>query len=395
LAQRKLAAIEPPPELPSALAAVLRREGAQRYPSAEAFADDLDRYLAWKPVLAFEGARSDAGAGELEIVTKPLEGLGRGVELSHQVGSSGAVLGSLRVTDLRSHPSLEASTWFGVELPADLIDSVRVIDELRIHANARGAGTSTALLAAAFEAGLRAGVLLSLIACAPAHYPDLVHLGFRAIGRVQQVDEQRTIVPMALAHHDLEQLVRVGSPLAAVLRTHGRFGDSRAAQWAQSVLSRRIDSGPPDHPQGVHAPLSAGLSAGLFAGLFAGLSEQGRAELVAHAARRPGHPGDTLIQAGERGRWIAIVEVGLVEIVIGDEVLAVRGPGELIGEMSFLLDKPRTARVVVAAPGTSLLVIDPDAIARLSRASDRELLWRNLAVVLARKLEAQTQTRRP
>ncbi|MFT7521559.1 MAG: CRP-like cAMP-binding protein [Kiritimatiellia bacterium] len=87
---------------------------------------------------------------------------------------------------------------------------------------------------------------------------------------------------------------------------------------------------------------------------------------------------------------MALVQDGLVEIVVDDVVVAVCGAGDLIGEMGFVLGTRRTAKVVVAAPGTVLLVLGPDAPERLEQPADRERLWKNLARALARKLEVQT-----
>jgi predicted Ser/Thr protein kinase len=378
LVQRKSVPLEPPLELPSALAAILIQALAplsdDRYPTARALAEDLDRYLRWRPVQAFE---RDAAAVPDRRVELRVES---GPRIIQRELDGGEQTGALRVVELAAHPSFVDDRWFGVELAPELVGRARAIVELELSPDARGTVAATALFGRALELGLRDGALLTFCVATPERYPELVRLGFRVTGRVMFVAELGHVVPMVLVNHDLAHLAAIGSPLDAVLRTHGRFGDERGREWLQARLA--------------HASAAAEDALGLAeldTALCEGLSAQGKAELIDNCTRRVGAVGSTLLAAGDPGSWMAIVDAGLVEIVVDDLVIAVRGPGELIGEMSFLLGKPRTARVVVAAPGTALTILSNEAVARLSQPGDREQVWRNLAVILARKLEAQTR----
>jgi CRP-like cAMP-binding protein len=53
--------------------------------------------------------------------------------------------------------------------------------------------------------------------------------------------------------------------------------------------------------------------------------------------------GDFLFKEGDPGDCAFVIESGQLEIVRGDEVLALLGPGEMIGEMSLLDQLPRSA----------------------------------------------------
>lgn len=377
----------PPTELPSSLASIvvkaLEPRTEDRYPSALALAQDLDRYLDWRPVQAFEGERFARTAARFVVssqrVPPPRAGLGFVVR---------DVVDDKVVATIRARP-LDATLieaggvrWFDVTVPPALALASLILDEFDDDEHTRGTRSAGALFEAVVEHGLRSGVLVLLMACPVARYLEHLRLGFRTVGRVVRIADSGHVVPMVLINHDLEHFVRMESPLAAVLRTHGRFDDLRGVEWMAALLETGHASPTPLFPVGSD-PLEAPL--------LRGMSEQGKRELMAGAERRLGGPGDALITEGETGKWMALVESGLVEIVVRDEVVAIRVQGELIGEMSFLLDAPRTARVVVAAPGTTLVIISPEAISALSRASDREQLWRNLATALARKLEVQSQ----
>jgi CRP/FNR family cyclic AMP-dependent transcriptional regulator len=53
----------------------------------------------------------------------------------------------------------------------------------------------------------------------------------------------------------------------------------------------------------------------------------------------------TLIRAGERDSTLFAVEEGHLDIIAKDAVLATVGPGDVLGEVSYIDDSPRTVSV--------------------------------------------------
>jgi CRP-like cAMP-binding protein len=53
---------------------------------------------------------------------------------------------------------------------------------------------------------------------------------------------------------------------------------------------------------------------------------------------------------GERGRELFIVLEGELEVRRGDRLIARRGPGDYVGEIALLDERPRTATVVATTP---------------------------------------------
>jgi signal transduction histidine kinase len=94
--------------------------------------------------------------------------------------------------------------------------------------------------------------------------------------------------------------------------------------------------------------------------LFADLSDADLERLSAMATHCEASPGERFIEEGEPGESLYVIEEGEVEITRregGREVvLATRGPGEFIGEMSLLEDAPRSASAR-ALRETRLLVV--------------------------------------
>ena len=106
--------------------------------------------------------------------------------------------------------------------------------------------------------------------------------------------------------------------------------------------------------------------------LFAQLSDADLALL--EEASRPSDlaAGDILMREGSPGGSLYVILEGELEITKrtgpGDLVIAVRGPGEVIGEMSLLDGSPRTATVRALGP-SRLLEIDQPAFRRLVESS--------------------------
>jgi len=55
--------------------------------------------------------------------------------------------------------------------------------------------------------------------------------------------------------------------------------------------------------------------------------------------------GDLLIRAGDADSTLFAVEHGHLDIVAGNNVVATVGPGDVLGEVSFIDDSPRTVSV--------------------------------------------------
>ncbi|MFJ1762960.1 Crp/Fnr family transcriptional regulator [Amycolatopsis sp. NPDC088138] len=72
-----------------------------------------------------------------------------------------------------------------------------------------------------------------------------------------------------------------------------------------------------------------------------------------------------IIRQGDSARHTLLVLKGLVKIVVDTErgrdvVLAVRGPGDLLGEMATLERRPRSAHVIACVPVEGRVIHSPD-----------------------------------
>jgi CRP-like cAMP-binding protein len=98
--------------------------------------------------------------------------------------------------------------------------------------------------------------------------------------------------------------------------------------------------------------------------------------------------GHVLFREGESGREMYVVQSGKVNITKRvrdtEKILATLGPGEFLGEMSILNNKPRSAGATMAENG-KLLVIDPRTFEAMIRGNVE------IAVRLIKKLSERLQ----
>jgi extracellular factor (EF) 3-hydroxypalmitic acid methyl ester biosynthesis protein len=113
--------------------------------------------------------------------------------------------------------------------------------------------------------------------------------------------------------------------------------------------------------------------------------------LLAAAPVKMLNPGEIVVQEGVSQRAIFVVDDGAVRIERGrgkaETILAVLGPGQFFGEMSFIDGAPTSARVVTNAP-TKVRMIDMVTLENLTAIDPTfgARLYRSLAAILVERL---------
>jgi len=120
-----------------------------------------------------------------------------------------------------------------------------------------------------------------------------------------------------------------------------------------------------------------------------------REQLAKLMAERHYEPGALLFKEGDVGEAMYIIRSGRVAVVKGDfdspTILGYRGPGEIIGEMALLEDRPRSASVVA---------LDYLHVLRINREDFQQFLVSNSSVgvsilgVLSSRLRAADEARK-
>jgi CRP-like cAMP-binding protein len=128
--------------------------------------------------------------------------------------------------------------------------------------------------------------------------------------------------------------------------------------------------------------------------LFEGITEEGLEKLAAISRERSYRTGEIIFREGDSGAELYLILEGRVRISrevsgMGEEALAVLGPGDAFGEMSIIDDFPRSADARVHER-CRLLVIDKEAVEDLlflEKDLAYEILWNFVKILSARLRE--------
>jgi CRP/FNR family transcriptional regulator, cyclic AMP receptor protein len=129
--------------------------------------------------------------------------------------------------------------------------------------------------------------------------------------------------------------------------------------------------------------------------LFRGLSQSGLDRIAAIAGEEAHKSGQLIFREGEHGDKLYLILDGKVRISrqlpgMGEEALAVLGPGEAFGEMSLIDDTPRSADAL-AHEDARLLVISREQFEDLlfvHKDLAYEILWNFVKTLSGRLREA-------
>jgi CRP-like cAMP-binding protein len=128
--------------------------------------------------------------------------------------------------------------------------------------------------------------------------------------------------------------------------------------------------------------------------LFEGIAEEGLMALASIAREESFRGGELIFKEGSTGGELYLILEGKVRISrdvsgMGEEALAVLGPGDAFGEMSLIDDFPRSADAKVHER-CRLLVLEKDAMEDLlflQKDLAYEILWNFVKILSARLRE--------
>jgi CRP-like cAMP-binding protein len=122
------------------------------------------------------------------------------------------------------------------------------------------------------------------------------------------------------------------------------------------------------------------------------LNDRDRRDLLATGVRRSFQPERRLLTEGDDSRHVELIERGFVKITamtadLTEVVLAIRGPGDIVGELAAISGNQRSATVTTCGHVISVAVRRPEfeaflaahpvAAARLTQVVGEKLVWAN------------------
>ena len=249
---------------------------------------------------------------------------------------------------------------FLAEVPARLL---AVGERLMVAPHLRGWAVASQLRGFAREDVEAGGVRLVFGACEP----HLLSMNLSAGGRTyaeQNINSEEAgyLIPLVFLDGDTDGL-------AAAIGSVGGDGGPRLPRCIEAALARgegvRSASvmAPGEYWRHVQGALERLGEQELHA--FAGLDPAEARECIARSNIIECAPGDRVLMQGGSSQNLFLVLEGTLEVRHQGRLVNVLGPGDVFGEMAFLLELPRQSDVYAATPGVRILSLSDGTLRKL------------------------------
>ena len=255
---------------------------------------------------------------------------------------------------------------FLAELPASAIG---VGERAMVRPHLRGSDVLLKLMAQGLQFANEHRIQLAFGDCEPHLLNLYLGLGQRTYSATNvNSPEAGYLIPLVFVIEDVAYLRQLNSPLLEYVRDFG--DDARIPACIQrdladgSAVISRLHTPSASYWSEVHGALSE-LEAHHISALD-GFDEDEAARCLENSTIIECQIGDRVLKKGGVARNLFVVLDGILEVRDNDAVLAVFGPGDVFGEMAFLLERPRSRDVYAATKDVRIL--------SLSEAKLRELV---------------------
>ena len=319
----------------------------------EIYVEEMNRY-------------SDVADHENRLLYEPYDEYSR---ISY-VGRKGRVVATARLTwgALAPFPQRMIEQYhlepFLKELPPE---AIAVGERGMIAPELRG----TDLILEMIGAGLRFAnsnrIQLTIGNCEPHLLNVYLDLGYRTYSRENWNCDSGYLIPILFAPEDIEYLRKFDSPLLEYVHDFGedaRVPDilRRIMAEGSAVTSRRLTSRRAYWGQ-VHEALSRAEAQRVSA--LDGLSEEEEARCLEKSNIIECDAGDRVLKKGGTARNLFVVLDGTLEVRDGARRVSELRPGDVFGEIAFLLEQPRTMDIYATANGVRVLSLSETLIRRM------------------------------
>ncbi|MEB3299236.1 MAG: cyclic nucleotide-binding domain-containing protein [Candidatus Sericytochromatia bacterium] len=311
------------------------------------------------------------------------------------VSQDGQLVGALRLNRLSDGAvSEDLAKLYALERFSDIPpEHIAVVSRLVVPPGVAGVGD--ALSDFALRWAIDNGIRLAFSYCSPHLVAPYEQLGFRRYKDNFQ-DPMGYRVPMVLVLFDLDHLARIHSPLAARLAAVAA-GRNDSAFFAERFPEYDLPANPGMYPKGEFwSLLGSRMNVNPLEAipLFQGLSADEAGAVMKAGTILPLRAGDRLLSAGETGREFYLVLKGMLGVTLPglSKPVSLLGPGEIVGEMAFLADAPRSADVEVFRDG-EVMVLSEESFLRLAgqQPAVASKVSLNLARILGERLAVTSQ----
>jgi GNAT superfamily N-acetyltransferase len=328
----------------------------------------------------------------LRFIEEPFDDASAVLLLAEQDGEA---VGTVRINFARHGPLEEADSYDLTRFAPFYPEHLSMTTKLMVRPEHRSGNATRLLVAEAYSAMRRAGILVDVIDCNPHLVQFFQRIGYRLYKQNIAHPDYGTVIPMALLVGDLEYMRRVRSPLLALAEGFGPtpqtvgFFDRAFPDFADSLPLFAIEPSLLWRHLGeeIGRPPEEALS------FLRGLTRKQVEELLQHQSLLGYRAGETVIAAGDEANSVFCILKGELELLVDRPgrslIVGILHRGDVFGELGSVTGSPH--RVTVRArQDTRVLVLSRSGLRKLAAAAPKLTidLLTNLRHLLAERFNS-------
>lgn len=247
-------------------------------------------------------------------------------------------------------------------------DKVCIFERLMVDEKHRGSSATLRMYKAVMCFVLAKKIEAVFLDCEPHHLNSYLKLGFRPFSKTYSYPGIGLVIPMILIVGDYQHLKKVGSPFSMLVRdneldycTHTE--QLRKSIWHKGNVLSQAGSEPKDFLRNIYA--EPRLLEDSKPKIFDSLTEEEISRVTNKSHIIEVSVGDQIIAKDNTAKTMFVLLSGIAEVRRNGELQAVISPGELIGEIAFFLNMPRSASIVAVTEDVRILSLDEPSMSRL------------------------------
>jgi hypothetical protein len=238
-----------------------------------------------------------------------------------------------------------------------------------IDENYRGSATALEIYQEAWFFVVEHDVELVLLSSEPHLINSYLRLGFRPFGRTYTYPGIGLVVPMMFLPGDHEHLSKVRSPFSVLVKQE----DAIKYQHTESLRAITVSTASvvakslAEKTDYLNSVLPADqVNTNQRPKIFDNIDVKDIERLLEKSHIISCVEGDHIIAANNAAKTMFVLLSGMVQVQRpSGEIQAIIFPGEVIGEIAFLLNVPRSANIVAATDNVKILSLDDASMTRL------------------------------
>ncbi len=252
----------------------------------------------------------------------------------------------------------------------DFLDEKKIciVERLMVAEKHRGSTTTLRMYKEVMHFVLDQQVEVVLLDCEPHHLNSYLKLGFRPFAESYSYPGIGLVIPMVLVTGDYEHLKRIGSPFSMLTKeddfNHCLHTEQILEKIGQGVnVISQATSKPTDFLKQIYA--NPKLLDNPIPKIFDHLSEDEVQRVIEKSHIIECSLGDHIIDHHNSAKTIFVLLSGAIDVRREDKLIAIVTPGDMIGEIAFFLNIPRSASIIAATEDVRVLSLDEASMSRL------------------------------